>query len=60
MESTDESARGCARAERIQVLYVAAESTAGDGVADAHGWSVTVTEGDAGGARFEFRGVETC
>lgn len=24
-------------------------------VADAHGWSLTVTEGDAGGARFELR-----
>jgi hypothetical protein len=23
------------------------------GIADAHGWSVNVTEGDAGGARFE-------
>ncbi|ELY45178.1 hybrid sensor histidine kinase/response regulator [Natronorubrum sulfidifaciens] len=28
-------------------------------IADAHGWSVTVTESEAGGARFEFRGVET-
>jgi PAS domain S-box-containing protein len=28
-----------------------------EGVAEAHGWSVTVTEGDAGGAYFEFRGV---
>ncbi|MEF8842823.1 MAG: PAS domain-containing sensor histidine kinase [Haloarculaceae archaeon] len=27
-------------------------------VADAHGWDVTVVEGDDGGARFEFRGVE--
>jgi PAS domain S-box-containing protein len=27
-------------------------------VADAHGWDVAVTEGDDGGARFEFRGVE--
>ncbi|QSX00183.1 response regulator [Haloterrigena alkaliphila] len=157
MESTGESAREGARAERIHVLYVAAESTAGDAleredrrfettavtsaraglerlettpvdcivsecdlsgmdalsflravrerdetlpfllfpaagseelasraisagvtdyvqqgdgpsrypvlatrIADAHGWSVTVTEGEDGGARFEFRGVETC
>jgi signal transduction histidine kinase len=29
-----------------------------EGVADAHGWSVTAAEADAGGARFEFRGVE--
>jgi len=27
-------------------------------IAEAHGWSVDVTEGDAGGARFEFDGVE--
>jgi PAS domain S-box-containing protein len=26
---------------------------------EAHGWSVRLTEGDAGGARFEFRGVES-
>ncbi|MGB9956349.1 ATP-binding protein [Haloferax prahovense] len=28
-------------------------------VADAHGWTVSVGESDAGGARFEFTGVET-
>ncbi|WP_380676953.1 ATP-binding protein [Salinigranum sp. GCM10025319] len=28
-------------------------------VAEAHGWTVTVTESDDGGARFEFRGVRT-
>jgi signal transduction histidine kinase len=28
-------------------------------IAVAHGWNVTVTEGDDGGARFEFTGVET-
>jgi PAS domain S-box-containing protein len=28
-------------------------------IAEAHGWEVTVTESDAGGARIEFRGVET-
>ncbi|WP_396611781.1 histidine kinase N-terminal 7TM domain-containing protein [Haloferax sp. S1W] len=27
-------------------------------VAEAHGWSVDVTDGSSGGARFEFRGVE--
>jgi len=27
-------------------------------IAEAHGWHVRVTEGDDGGARFEFRGVE--
>jgi signal transduction histidine kinase len=27
-------------------------------IADAHGWSIAVTEGDAGGARFEFTGVD--
>ena len=29
------------------------------GIADAHGWSVTVTDSESGGARFEFRGVQT-
>ncbi|MCU4717831.1 sensor histidine kinase [Halapricum hydrolyticum] len=29
-----------------------------DSIADAHGWDVRVTESDAGGARFEFTGVE--
>ncbi|OYR38301.1 HAMP domain-containing sensor histidine kinase [Halorubrum sp. Hd13] len=28
-------------------------------IAEAHGWSVSVTEGRAGGARFEFAGVES-
>ncbi|WP_324665032.1 histidine kinase N-terminal 7TM domain-containing protein [Haloarcula sediminis] len=28
-------------------------------IADAHEWSVTVTESDSGGARFEFRNVDT-
>ena len=27
-------------------------------IAEAHGWEVTLTEGEAGGARFEFTGVE--
>jgi signal transduction histidine kinase len=27
-------------------------------IADAHGWDVAVTESEAGGARFEIRGVE--
>ncbi|MFB6080269.1 MAG: sensor histidine kinase [Haloferacaceae archaeon] len=28
-------------------------------VADVHDWNVTITEGDEGGARFEFDGVST-
>jgi len=28
-------------------------------IAEAHGWTIRVTEGTAGGARFEIRGVET-
>jgi signal transduction histidine kinase len=28
-------------------------------IAEAHGWRVAVTDGSDGGARFEFRGVET-
>jgi PAS domain S-box-containing protein len=27
-------------------------------IADAHGWEITVTDGETGGARFEIRGVE--
>ena len=27
-------------------------------IAEAHDWSVSVTESDSGGARFEFRGVD--
>ncbi|NHN41030.1 PAS domain-containing sensor histidine kinase [Halorubellus sp. JP-L1] len=30
-----------------------------DRIADAHGWTVTATDGTDGGARFEFRGVDT-
>jgi signal transduction histidine kinase len=29
-------------------------------VTEAHGWEVSVTEGERGGARFEFTGVEIC
>ncbi len=49
-------------------LFEAGYSTTTDGtgfglnivqaVAEAHGWEVTLTEGDAGGARFEIIGVE--
>ncbi|AQL43711.1 hypothetical protein BV210_13800 [Halorientalis sp. IM1011] len=44
--------------------YTTAESGTGFGlsiveaVATAHGWSVSVTDGEAGGARFEITGVE--
>jgi signal transduction histidine kinase len=27
-------------------------------IAEAHGWSLSLVEGDAGGARFEFTGVD--
>ena len=30
-----------------------------DRIAEAHGWTVTITESDSGGARFEFLGVES-
>ena len=29
-----------------------------NGIAQAHGWELTITSSEAGGARFEFRGVE--
>ncbi|MFD1599782.1 sensor histidine kinase [Halobellus rarus] len=44
--------------------YTTAEAGTGYGlaivkwIAEAHGWDVTVTEGDDGGARFEFTGVD--
>ena len=49
-------------------VFESGYSTAADGtgfglaiverIADAHGWTVDVTEGERGGARFEFRGVD--
>lgn len=56
--------RGIPESERDLVFehgYSTNESGTGIGleivesIADAHGWSVEVTDGDAGGARFEFR-----
>jgi len=57
---------GIPEQERERVL-APGYSTAGEGlriglrivqqVAEAHGWSVDVTDGSEGGARFEFRGV---
>jgi PAS domain S-box-containing protein len=44
--------------------YSTSESGTGFGlaivreIAEAHGWGVTVTESESGGARFEFRGVD--
>ena len=37
------------------VLFTGAGS---EGIADAHGWSVTITESESGGTRFEIQGVE--
>jgi signal transduction histidine kinase/CheY-like chemotaxis protein len=58
---------GIPPAERTEV-FETAYSTSPEGtgfglaiveqIAHAHGWSVTVTEGTAGGARFEFTGVD--
>lgn len=59
---------GIDRADRQQV-FEHGYTTAGNGtglgltivqrIADAHGWSVTVTESDAGGARFEISGCDS-
>ena len=56
-------------AEERERVFEAGYSTAKDGtgfglnivgtVAEAHGWGVTVVESSAGGARFEFAGVES-
>jgi PAS domain S-box-containing protein len=54
---------GVDRDRLFEYGYTASETGTGFGlnivetVADAHGWTVTPTEGDDGGARFEFRGV---
>ncbi|MFC7176154.1 PAS domain S-box protein [Halosegnis marinus] len=58
---------GIPEAERDRV-FETGHTTADDGTglglaivretAEAHGWRLTVTESDGGGARFEFRGVE--
>ncbi|KOX94166.1 histidine kinase [Haloarcula rubripromontorii] len=55
--------------EERDEVFKAGHSTAADGtgfglriveqIADAHGWTVTVTDSDSGGARFEVRGIET-
>ncbi|RLM97585.1 PAS domain S-box protein [Haloarcula sp. Atlit-7R] len=55
--------------EERDEVFEAGHSTAVDGtgfglriveqIADAHGWTVTVTDSESGGARFEFRGIET-
>ena len=59
---------GIPEAERGQVFepgYTTAEDGTGFGlrivrtVTDAHGWSLTLAEGEAGGARFEVTGVRT-
>jgi PAS domain S-box-containing protein len=59
---------GVPEAEREDVFdagYTTSDTGTGFGlsivheIATAHGWEVSVTESDAGGARFEFRGVET-
>jgi signal transduction histidine kinase len=51
-----------------ETVFESGYSTAGDGtgfglsivsqIATAHGWTVTLTESDSGGARFEFTGVD--
>jgi len=53
------------REEVFQSGYTAAAGGTGFGlaivrrIADAHGWDVRIADGDSGGARFEFTGVET-
>lgn len=58
---------GIPKSERTDVFesgHTTAESGTGFGLAivheivDAHGWDVAVTAGEAGGARFEFTGVD--
>jgi signal transduction histidine kinase len=54
--------------ERREEVFESGHTTSDDGtgfglaiverIAEAHGWELTLTEGDSGGARFEFRGVD--
>ncbi|WP_123624521.1 PAS domain S-box protein [Halorubrum sp. CSM-61] len=52
------------RGEAFESGHTTSESGTGFGlaiverIAEAHGWEVTLTEGEDGGARFEFAGVE--
>ena len=49
----------------FEPTYSTAEEGTGFGlaivneIASAHGWSVTVTDADGGGARFEFTGTDS-
>ena len=55
----------CRREQVLEDGYTTGDEGTGLGlsiverIAEAHGWSVRVDESAAGGARFEFRGVET-
>ena len=60
---SEDDGPGIPEDEREKILeqgYSTSEEGSGLGlaivraIADAHGWSVTVTESEAGGARFEF------
>jgi len=52
------------RAEVFESGYTTSQTGTGFGlaiverIAEAHGWEVTLTESEWGGARFEFRGVD--
>ncbi|MGB9956250.1 histidine kinase N-terminal 7TM domain-containing protein [Haloferax prahovense] len=64
----EDDGSGIPESERADVFergYTTHENGTGFGlpivktIADAHGWSVSLGESDAGGARFEFTGVES-
>ncbi|MEY7848597.1 sensor histidine kinase [Natrarchaeobius sp. A-rgal3] len=67
--SVEDDGPGIPNRDRKSVLeagYTTAAEGTGFGlqivgsVVDAHGWTLTVTEGSAGGARFEITGVDRC
>ncbi|MFC7231980.1 PAS domain-containing sensor histidine kinase [Saliphagus sp. GCM10025308] len=65
--AVEDTGPGIPAEKRDEVLQYGYTSGSGTGIglavvrdiAQAHGWGVSITDGEEGGARFEFRGLET-
>ncbi|MFC7213955.1 PAS domain-containing sensor histidine kinase [Saliphagus sp. GCM10025334] len=65
--AVEDTGSGIPAEKRDEVLQYGYTSGSGTGIglavvrdiAQAHGWELSITEGEEGGARFEFRGLET-